>query len=98
MSVCLYPLAPHFYIGKLGFTGYTFFSIFALKHRPWVQKNRLDEADLRAIIRKMSQFFSSENYQFYSREILQYITWACLRNEYIETVLQVLLWALPVVM
>ena len=91
----LYPLAPHFYVGKQGIR---FFLIFALKHRPWVQKNRLDEADLRAIIRKLSQFFSSENYQFYSREILQYITWACLGNEYIETVLQVLLWALPVVM
>ena len=30
----LYPLAPHFYIVKLGVTGvYIFFLIFALKHR-----------------------------------------------------------------
>ena len=30
MSVCLYPLAPHFYIVKLGFTGvYNFFLIYA---------------------------------------------------------------------
>ena len=28
-----YPLTPHFYIVKLGFT---FFLIFALKHRLWV--------------------------------------------------------------
>ena len=25
--------------------------------------------------------FSSENYRFYSREILLYIAWACLRND-----------------
>ena len=32
-----YPLTPHFYIVKLGFTGvYIFFLIFALKHRSWV--------------------------------------------------------------
>ena len=29
----LYPLIPHFYIVK---QGYTFFLIFALKHRSWV--------------------------------------------------------------
>ena len=31
-----YPLTPHFYIVKLGLQGYTFFLIFALKHRSWV--------------------------------------------------------------
>ena len=32
-----YPLTPHFYIVKLGFTGvYFFFLIFALQHRSWV--------------------------------------------------------------
>ena len=32
-----YPLAPHFYIVKLGFTGvFIFFLIFTLKHRLWV--------------------------------------------------------------
>ena len=34
-----HPLISHFYIVKLGFTGvnwYTFFLIFALKHRLWV--------------------------------------------------------------
>ena len=32
-----YPLTPHFYQVKLGFTGvYIFFLIFALKHRSWV--------------------------------------------------------------
>ena len=33
-----------------------------------------------AKIRKMSHFFLSENYHFYSREILQYIARTCLRN------------------
>ena len=28
----VYPLTPHFYIVKLGFTGYTLFSDFDLKH------------------------------------------------------------------
>ena len=32
----LYPLAHHFYILKLEFIGVYTFSIFALKHRPWV--------------------------------------------------------------
>ena len=31
-----YPLTPHFYIVKLGFTGVYIFLIFALKHRLWV--------------------------------------------------------------
>ena len=32
-----HPLTPHFYKGKVGFTGvYIFFLIFALKHRSWV--------------------------------------------------------------
>ena len=33
-----------------------------------------------AKIRKKNQKFSYENYHFYSREILQYIAQACLRN------------------
>ena len=40
MQTCpynVYPLTPHFYIVKLGFTGvFIFFLIFALKHRLWV--------------------------------------------------------------
>ena len=39
MQTCacnVYSLTPHFYIVKLGFAGYTFFLIFALKHRLWV--------------------------------------------------------------
>ena len=31
-----HPLTPHFYIVKLGFTGVSFFLIFAQKHRLWV--------------------------------------------------------------
>ena len=33
----LYPLTPHFYIVKLGFTGVYIFLIFAPKHRLWVR-------------------------------------------------------------
>ena len=29
-------------------------------------------------------FLASENYHFYSREILQYIAWACYRNVFTE--------------
>ena len=68
------PLTPHFYIVKLGFTGvYNFFLIFALKHRLCVPltKNK-----------KKTKINSSENSSFYSREILQDITWACYRNFY----------------
>ena len=38
----------------------------------------------RAKIRKTSQFFS-EKYRFYSREKLQYITWACFRNDVLHS-------------
>ena len=31
------PRKPCFYVVKLGLKGYTFFVIFALKHRLWVQ-------------------------------------------------------------
>ena len=41
----VYPLMPHFYIVKLGFTGVYIFLIFALKHRLWVLV-RTDEAVL----------------------------------------------------
>ena len=85
----LYPLTPHFYIVKLGFTGvYIFFLIFALKHRLWVL---VRTASLRVLTCTHNQCFeqklvkhhnfSSENYRFYSREISLYIAWACLRNE-----------------
>ena len=61
----VYPLTPHFYIVKLGFTGvYIFFLIFALKH----------------VLSKHKKHFLAENNHFYSREILQYIVWACYRN------------------
>ena len=33
------PLTSQFYIVKLGFTGYTFFLTFALKHRSWALVN-----------------------------------------------------------
>ena len=40
MQMCpcnVYPLTPHFYIEKLGFTGvFVIFSFFALQHKLWV--------------------------------------------------------------
>ena len=34
--------------------------------------------------------FSSENYHLNSREILQYITWACLRNGFLTSLCNIL--------
>ena len=66
------PLTPHFYIVKLGFTGVDI--IFS-------------EAVLTCTLdlcfeqqKKIYHNFSSENFRFFSREKLQYITWACFRD------------------
>ena len=67
------PLTPHFYIGKLGFTRVYFFSYFCSITLILVyalSKNK-----------KNITFFSSENYHFYSNEILKYIAWTCLHND-----------------
>ena len=41
--------------------------------------------------------FSSENVHFYSREILQYIAWACLRNVHwsVSMKLRIVLYLVP---
>ena len=44
----------------------------------------------RAKIRKKHHNFSSENYTFYNREKLQYITWACFRKELGPAIIRVL--------
>ena len=86
-------LTPHFYIVKLGFTGvYIIFSfLLRLKHILIVgtRKNRLSEAVLTCTHNQCFEpkneiynIFSSENYRFYSREILQYIAQASFRNGY----------------
>ena len=82
MKTCpcnVHPLTPHFYIVYWGLQGYTFFLIFALKHRLWV----LDRTAINALSKnkKTHHLFSYANCLFYSREKLQYITWACFRNE-----------------
>ena len=57
--------------GKAGVYGVMqYFLIFALKYRSWV----------RVRTTSLIHNFPSENYHFYSREILQYITQAYLRN------------------
>ena len=83
-----HPLAPHFYMVKVGLTGvYMFYLFFALKHRSWVL---IRTASVRWFLRVPTIYvlskinknitFSSENYHFYNREILQYIAWTCLCN------------------
>ena len=75
---------------KIGvYRGICYFLIFDLKHRLWVL---IRTASLRQFLcaptinvlsknKKNIKKFSSENYHFYSREILQYIAWACLHND-----------------
>ena len=72
-----------FYIVKQGFTGvYIICFIFALKHRLWVLVRTASVINVLSKNKKNIIFkFSSENYDFYSREILLYIAWACLRND-----------------
>ena len=90
-----YPHTPHFFIVKLGCTRvYNVFLNFALKHRLWVL---VRTASLRRFWRvptiyvlsknkKMScHIFSSENYYFYSCEILQYIARKCLHNGKVDS-------------
>ena len=71
------PLASHFYIVKLGFTGvYIIFLIFALKHRLWVL---VRTASVSKNLKKEKKK-KTENCHFYSREISLYIARECLRN------------------
>ena len=76
------PLHPT--IVKLGFTGYRFFLIFALKHRLWVLVRTASLTcthNLRFEQKyENSKNISTENCHFYSRKILLYIAWECLRN------------------
>ena len=61
----LYPLAPHFYIVKLGFTGVYIFLFFALKHR------------LRVLVRNMypqPMFLAKIRIQKFELEILFFTT------------------------
>ena len=77
---------------KIGvYRGFHFSLIFALKHIVGTRQNRLNKAVLtcthnQCFEQKYEKHhnFSSENYCFYSREKLQYITWACFRNEYLK--------------
>ena len=75
-KTCLYnvdPLKPHFYIVKLGFTGYTLFFLFLLKnidcgysleppHRGY--SNEYPQSIFWAEIWKISDFFFFENVHF----------------------------------
>ena len=96
-----HPLPPHFYIVKLGFRGVFIFLIFALKHRLWVLVRTASPRRFRRVAtiyvlsKNKKKYFniSSENKHFYSREILLYIAWACLRTKCtIQIVHQLCVW------
>ena len=76
----VYPLTPHFYIVKLGFTWVYFFSLFLLQNIDW--EAVLTCTHNLCFEQKYENYynFSSENNHFNSREILQYIARTCLRN------------------
>ena len=87
------PYTPPLYSKTRVYRGLLFL-IFAQQHRLWVL---VRTASLRRFLRvptinvlsknkKKYYIFSSENNQFYSREILQYIARTCLRNEYQSSV------------
>ena len=83
-KTCLYnfdppPLKPQFYIVKLGFTGvYIIFLISAQKHRLWVLVRtassrrfyKYPQSMFWAEIWRISDFFLSENFQFFGGKIL----------------------------
>ena len=83
-KTCLYnfePLKPHFYIVKLGFTGYTlFFLISSQKHRLWYSlepprrggSNEYLQSVFWAEIWKISEFLS-ENFQFLEVKFSTYL-------------------------
>ena len=76
----VYPLTLHFYIVKLGFTGYTFFLILlqnidcGYSLEPVATINVLRKTD-KKIVKK-----SNEICHFYRREKMLYVAWACFRN------------------
>ena len=72
------PLHPTFILLNWGLQGFIFFLLnFALKHRLWVLIRTCTHDLCHA---QKYHNFSSENYRFYIREILQNIAWVCYRN------------------
>ena len=92
----LYPLTPHFYIAKLGFTGVYIIFLFLLKNiHCGYSLEPLTEAVLMCTHNicfeqkyENSKKISTENCHFYSREKSLYIVWACFRNGYKNTCLR----------
>ena len=74
------PLSPHFYIVNMGFTWMYIISLFfALKQRAWVLVSEAvltctNDLSFEQKLKKKYHNFSSENFRFYNREILQYIS------------------------
>ena len=76
-------ITPHLYIVKLGFTGvYIIFLLLLLNIDCGYSLEPPRGGGSNVYQQSMIEYqkFSSENYHFYSREILQFITRACLRN------------------
>ena len=81
----IYPLRPHFYIVKLGFTGVYIILIFALKHILCVlvrtcTHNICFAQKYMKIMYNMKKKKTTENCHFYSREKSLYIACACFRK------------------
>ena len=86
----VYPLTPHFYIVKVGFTGVFIIFLFLLQN---IDCGYSLEPPHEAVLTcthnlcfeqkyENSQKHSTKNCHFYGSDILLYIAWACLRNEY----------------
>ena len=58
---------------------------YSLEPPQWGGSNVYPKSMFKSKKRKIL-YFSSENYYFYSREILMYIAWACLRNAEISKI------------
>ena len=88
-SCVLYPLTPHFYIVKLGFTGVYIIFLFLLKNiYCGYSLEPLNEAVLKCThnICFEQKYENSKKIQlkiliFFIREKSLYIAWACYRNE-----------------
>ena len=88
----IYPLKPHFYIAKLGYTGVYLFFLFLLQNidcgyllEPPRRggSNVYPQSMFWAKIRKIPKIFCS--FQFLQLKKNLYITWACFRNGVKET-------------
>ena len=77
------PYTPLLYSMTWDNSGIHFFFFFFLKHRLWVLVRTAQNLCFIFFKKEKYQTIPSENHRFYSRKILPYITYACLRNGYL---------------